>query len=243
MPEGARGPPPFPPPPRGDRHALEPARQPSSSKLLVTRASRPAGERWELDLGAASVFTHNSGGVDSQPDPELPQIRSKPRGCRRLLAQRCLSTLGPAEEGCWLSSPGSPELLVVHSKERGEDPGVSRLSCLPTCRPHGLPGRQTHGGPNPHDPVDGDRPAVLPGGPQLSDQHGGPRAGEWRALRPDPLQAHLVLPTPRFPQPGIFTPLLCAKPAEIFFPEEKTAGLGATRSCKLIMFFKILKQQ
>ena len=91
--------------------------------------------------------------------------------------------------------------------------------------------------------MDGDRPEVLPGGPQLSDQHGGPRAGEWGALRPDPLQAHLVLPTPRLPQPGIFTPLLCAKPTEIFFPEEKAAGLGAPRSCKLIMFFKILKQQ
>lgn len=112
-----------------------------------------------------------------------------------------------------------------------------------SSRPHGLPGRQTHGGPNPHDPVDGDRPAVLPGGPQLSDQHSGPGAGKRGARRPNLLQAHLILQTPRLPEPGIFPPLLSPQPTEIFFPEEKAAGLGATRSCKLMMLFKILKHQ
>uniref|UniRef100_A0A8D1VFE1 Tankyrase 1-binding protein C-terminal domain-containing protein n=1 Tax=Sus scrofa TaxID=9823 RepID=A0A8D1VFE1_PIG len=87
--------------------------------------------------------------------------------------------------------------------ERTEGRGVRTLAFLPSLtsptlssRPHGLPGRQTHGGPNPHDPVDGDRPAVLPGGPQLSDQHSGPGAGKRGARRPNLLQAHLILQTP-----------------------------------------------
>lgn len=83
--------------------------------------------------------------------------------------------------------------------------------------------------------MDGDRPAVLPGSPQPGDQHGGPRAGGRGALWTDPLQAHLVLPTPGFPEPRVFPPLLGAKPTEVFFPEEKATGFGAPRPCKLVI--------
>lgn len=63
---------------RGDCHTPKPA---SAAKLVVTRTSQPAsrpgpaGEHWELDLGAAGVFTHSPRGLDSQPDP------NEPRGC------------------------------------------------------------------------------------------------------------------------------------------------------------------
>lgn len=175
-------------------------------------------------------------------------VLSGTRGRSWLLAQRCLFTLALAEEGCRVFSPGEPRACV--SAQWRERRGPWHCPCpspphrrLASCRPHGLPGRQTLGGPDPHDPVGGHCEEVLPGGPQPSDHHGGPRTDECRARQPDPLQAHLILPTPRFPESGIFPPLLRSQPTEIFLPEEKADGFRATRYCKLIIFFKILKQQ
>lgn len=89
--------------------------------------------------------------------------------------------------------------------------------------------------------MDGHCEEVLPGCPQLSDYHGGPRAGQRGARQPGPVQAHLVLPTPRLPESGIPPPLLRTQPAEVFFPKEKAARFRATRFCKFIMFFKNIR--